>query len=124
MVVEIMRILSTLGSKSSLLGDNLSPEDLRLNGQLELPQELENTRVDVWKHTEVRVCRVALWLVSSLLKRPEWGESQSFECRLPGQSFGGIPGPAAWPPLPAASTTGVVLLTVGDRPPNGLPRYR
>lgn len=38
-------------------------------------QELENAGVDVWKHTQVRALRAALWLVPSLLERQGRGKA-------------------------------------------------
>lgn len=38
-------------------------------------QELENTGVDVWKHTQVGKHRAALWLVSSPLQRQGCGKA-------------------------------------------------
>lgn len=38
-------------------------------------QELENTGVDVWKHTQVGEHRAALCLVPSLLQRQGWGKA-------------------------------------------------
>lgn len=38
-------------------------------------QELENTGVDVWKHTQVGKHRASLWLVPSLLQRQGWGKA-------------------------------------------------
>uniref|UniRef100_A0A663FCH2 Glutathione-disulfide reductase n=1 Tax=Aquila chrysaetos chrysaetos TaxID=223781 RepID=A0A663FCH2_AQUCH len=91
--VEIVGILSTLGSKSSLLirqDKVLRTFDSMISSNC--TQELENTGVDVWKHTQVRARRAAPWLVPSLPERQGRGKSRHFGRHSPSHGFGGITG--------------------------------